>query len=172
MSDLEETEIKQSIQKAIQEHMPSLVGEELRKVLQEYENMKGKYSDALHKLKSHEQLATRESKLRAWQHDLEKKEVDIIEREKELAEKEQKFAIKDALIDLRTSHASEKVALMHVVVGQVFANNKMKYKSTEVIDDQKQIIVPGGSYDGNENPSHTETAFDSKTTTTETETEQ
>ncbi len=116
----------------IQRNLPELVGKELKQRLEQAEKDARDVATLRAAVQHHENL----SQLRR---SLEERETKAKARELALATSEQAYAVKAAVLELREKHATERVAEMRGVVGDVFRNNVLKYRQTGV----ENVPVPG-----------------------------
>lgn len=147
--------LESEILAAINANLPSIVGETLRKRLEEArhsEQALANYKDMYAK-----ECRAREV-LESALHDMKTLDVREAEINKKLAELRGK-EINQALIELRERHAIERVAELKEITLAVFANAKYKY--VESVD--KTVVIPGTS----NTCGYTSRATDTKTITEE-----
>ncbi len=123
------------IEKAIQESIPALAAEQLRKFITVAQANETELV-RLRELK----LESEESAKRFLQ--AEQKLADVQKREFVVGEREAKATLREAVLELREAHAKERVAELRGVLTDVFSNNRMKYTQTEHLP----VSINNGGY--------------------------
>lgn len=127
-----------TLTKALQEQLPAAVGGELQKLLEKAASDR----EELERLRANE---TRTSKLHqeamCWRdesHRFDARKQSLDMRENELVERDLKLSIREATIELRESHAAERVCEMRSVVSDVFSTRYKFIRNTE-----DTVVLPG-----------------------------
>ena len=136
-------ELNKEIKDSIDANLPAMVGEQLKARLVEA-GLDVKRLSALKKefedyKREHTALVTRENRVKDDLVRVDARQVELNAKATELDKRERALAIKEATIELREFHATEKVGLLRGVVGDVFANNRFKYERAT----EKHLVVPG-----------------------------
>lgn len=114
------TTLKADLQKAINEHLPNLVGEELKKLINEHEQLKNS-NDVL--TAANKMLQEQVSKLSH----LEGREFAIADREGMLSDENQKIALREAVLKVKEECNDKHLQSMQVLTSTVFQSNRFSY---------------------------------------------
>lgn len=179
---MSDDKFENDIKSAIDQHLPGMVGEELRKRLEKAKMDEAELEKVQQDYRSykenHRTLDIREHELDDKAAKLAKIEQEQEEKGKELTQREVAVTSREGLIAMRETHAREIADSMRGVVRDVFCNNRFKYERTDVQTQDKAIPVEGnpGQIDPNggyaitpSSPGHVEHHTDENVTKTTVE---
>lgn len=135
--------LDEKLNKAISEHLPQMVGDELQARLKEANNDRKELKAAREQLAKHDTLMKRTTDLSNRESTLKALTVAHNDDTEQFRIKIDEYKIQKALIDLRESHAKELTETMRGLVHDVFSNNHYKYERTVTKTKDHTIAVEG-----------------------------